>query len=59
MTSPGQQSRAVHQAVIQSAVAMAAVYFPAGVGPDGARLVTREMACFVLCLLYTSPSPRD
>ena len=27
---------------------MAAVFFPAGVTPDGARLVTREMACFVL-----------
>lgn len=48
MTSPGDQSRAVLPVLIQSAVAMAAVFFPAGVAADGARLVTREMACFVL-----------
>ena len=42
------QYRPVLPAVIQSAVAMAAVFFPAGVTADGARLVTREMACFVL-----------
>jgi hypothetical protein len=36
MTSPGLQYRPVLPAIIRSAVAMAAVFFPAGVTPDGA-----------------------
>jgi hypothetical protein len=35
-------------AVIQAAVAVAALYFPEGTAPDGGKLVTRDMACFVL-----------
>ena len=48
MTSPGPGPRNVLPAVIQAAVAVAALYFPEGTAPDGGKLVTRDMACFVL-----------
>lgn len=48
MTTPGSGPRNVLPLVIQAAVAVAALHFPEGTSPDGGRLVTRGMTCFVL-----------
>lgn len=48
MTSPGPGPRNVLPVVMRAAVAVAALHFPDGTSPDGGRLVSRDMACFVL-----------
>jgi hypothetical protein len=48
VSTPAPARHRVLPGVIQAAVALAAVYFPAGDCSDGVALTTRRMTCFVL-----------